>query len=149
VWFIPNGANNLNRTFIGDLQTSANNYTGWELDLSTGNPNFYLINNFTGNNYIGVSSTTVIPSSIIHNLTFTYDGSRTAAGVKLYLDGTPLQPKVGKDALSASIASTQNVSIGGRTDGAVPVNAVLGEIRLWNRVLSATDVSNYVAAGAR
>jgi hypothetical protein len=137
---------------VASTLNPASNFAGWEtlIQAASGSwmPGFSLISNVTGN-IIAVNGTTTVSGSGTHYIVWTYDGSKTAAGVKMYVDGAIQSVTVVDDTLTGSAANTKPVSIGARTDGTDPFFGVIAYTRIYNRVLSQTDVTNYFAAGAR
>jgi hypothetical protein len=75
-----------------------------------------------------------------HHVLFTYDGSRVAAGIKVYLDGTPQPLKVLLDDLNQTFQTRAPFRIGG---GAGPDGRFQGQVddvRIYQFALEATDV---------
>jgi hypothetical protein len=84
-----------------------------------------------------------------HLACFTYDGSKLAAGVVIYADGSAQTPLVSVDTLAGgSIASTLPLTIGrsDATDGQYFPGAI-GRVRIYNRMLSSAELSTMYAAG--
>ena len=138
------------RTVLSTLDP-ANNFKGWE--LGTNSPtvqfNVWLSNNI-GTNALETLGSTVLATNTLYFVVFTYDGSRTAAGAKLYVNGVLESSTHPSTTLTASIANTKSVAIGARPDGSTPLGGgIIAYTRIYNRVLSSTDVANYYAAGAR
>jgi hypothetical protein len=149
MWVYLAGSGNT-RTLVGNLQSPATQYVGWEIALSSGVIDVHLINNYGGGNYIEKVTTAQLSLNALHHVAFTYDGSKTAAGVKIYIDGVLAAASAIHDALTGSIVSTQNVFIGARMDGTIPlINGTIQAVRIYNRALTATDITNYFPAGVR
>ena len=75
-----------------------------------------------------------------HHLVFSYDGSRKASGVRVFLDGKPLDCEVTHDALSASPASARPLEIGNPELG-TPYQGQLDDLRVYDRPLSEAEAS--------
>ena len=71
---------------------------GFELTLDHGRPFFGLIHFWPGN-AIAVRARRALPLNEWSRLVVTYDGSSRAAGIRLYLDGAPLETDVVRDHL--------------------------------------------------
>lgn len=98
--------------------------------------NFYLFH--TSSTYIGVHTAPgALTAGAANHVVITYDGSETAAGVSIYVDGALVTGTVAHDNLSGSTASTSAVGL-----GINPFAGAIGEVLIFNRVLSATDVLN-------
>ncbi len=78
-----------------------------------------------------------------HNVVWTYDGTSIASGVLLYIDGKSHAKDNELNTLSSgSILNNEPLSIGGNDDSTNFFNGQLDEIRVYNDVLTATEVSN-------
>lgn len=75
---------------------------GFELVLDHGKPLFGLIHFWPGN-AIAVRAKRELPLNEWSQLTVTYDGSSRAAGIRLYLNGTPIETEVVRDHLYKDI----------------------------------------------
>jgi hypothetical protein len=152
-WIWPTGTVTGSPAIVSTLNPAAN-FQGWELQLSPTGSSWWvsaLIVNTYPVNAIQVVSSSSLTNNALHYVVMTYDGSRTAAGMKIYIDGVASPSyTVDADSLTATAASGINPSIGARTNGSVPFGGgVIAYTRIWNRALSSTDVANYFAAGAR
>lgn len=141
-------------TLASNLNTGAS-FRGWEIGLTGSAPftgfQIYLVSTF-GSNYIQVaSSATAVASGAQHFFTMTYDGTKTAAGVKAYVDGLLIPLSVTSDTLTATMASTLPLSFGARPGSFNnPINGgVMAYTRIYNRALSASDITSYYNAGPR
>lgn len=147
VWAkIPNTTST--HTFISSLDP-ATSFRGWELSANTGTGAVeILLVNTVGTNAVQLQGPT-LTAGTLYNLILTYDGTKTAAGTKLYINGTVQSTSTLANNMTGTMANTKAVALGARVDGSNSINGLLGYVRIWNRVLSSTDVSNYFAAGAR
>jgi len=100
---------------------------GWAILTSSGGIVFYLISTVSGPvNYLGVNTTGSSPAMSFNNnqwyhLRLTYDGSRTAAGVQLFIDGVRQVLGTESNTLSNAIAVPAGIisSIGSRNGALV------------------------------
>ncbi|HLJ17385.1 MAG TPA: DUF1553 domain-containing protein [Bryobacteraceae bacterium] len=69
----------------------------------------------------------------------TYDGSGKASGVKLYINGKPVETTIEKDTLTGSFASARPLEIGDKELGN-PYQGQLDDLRLYNRPLNAVEM---------
>lgn len=107
--------------------------TGWQIHLT-------LYSTFPTNALSGFC--TAVPSvNNMHSVGFSYDGTSTNAGLKIYLDGSACTMYYDTNTLSATIAQTASpLHLG--TDAYSAANAFqgnLGNIYVYNRVLSAGE----------
>ena len=72
------------------------------------------------------------------HLCVTYDGSRVARGIKVYLDGEPVALDVKLDGINQSFATTEPLRIGGGQNEFV---GEIDEVRIYQRVLSPGEVA--------
>ncbi|MBI1915380.1 MAG: DUF1553 domain-containing protein [Planctomycetes bacterium] len=74
-----------------------------------------------------------------HHVVATYDGSRVASGVRLYVDGRPEQLKVNLDDLNQTFDTKEPLRIGGGGGPANRFRGALADVRVWDRCLSADE----------
>ena len=98
----------------------ASPYSGWVsyVQPTTGKLTFALVNTFP-TNYLQVSTAVGITAAVWNHIYFTYDGSSTAAGIKIYVNGISQSFTVDAATLSASILTNEPVIIGQRSGGAI------------------------------
>ena len=78
-----------------------------------------------------------------HHVMVTYDGSSSADGIRIYVDGEPQDLLVRHDCLSDSIRTDQPLRIGRRSTSAHFVG-IIDDVRIYSRDLSATEVRRLV-----
>ena len=150
------GSSGSNYTVVGNLNGAAN-YIGWELSLvdhavvsncpSGSCPAFVIANNY-GSNYIDVNATSPLTTSTWHQVTVVYSGTKTAAGVTIYVDGVVQTLGTSSSTLTGTAHNTLAARFGLREDGTgqpLPSGSMIGPSYFWNRILSANDVANLVA----
>jgi hypothetical protein len=119
--------------------------TGYELAFeSTNGLSFHLSGNYTGGDSIAVYTNTFVAAAQterwVHVLV-TYDGSGTAAGIKLYADGKPLQTTVLYDALVGSPGNSSALRFGS-SSRAGAFTGVVALARIYRRALSPNEVAS-------
>jgi len=130
--------NDLNNNII-TKELSSSPYTGYNLngDFDSSNKlHFNLIKSVSPSNRIQVESSTNISDNQWHYVVATYDGSQTAAGVDLYIDGVNETTTTNFDTLSESISNNANLNIGARDDGNNVFNGLIDEARISNTARS-------------
>jgi hypothetical protein len=120
-------------------------FPGYEFWINPSNHLHVRIINNISNNYIGVQGTTTVTDNNWHFVTATYDGSGTAAGVKIYLDGVAETTTVESDTLTGSIVGPGPFVIGNQTDweSTFYLGGALDEFSLSNIVRSPSYISQY------
>ncbi|HZD96423.1 MAG TPA: DUF1553 domain-containing protein, partial [Candidatus Sulfotelmatobacter sp.] len=84
-----------------------------------------------------------------HHLVLNYDGSGKAAGLKLYLDGKPVDMEIIRDRLAGDFRTPASMSIGDNEMGP-PFAGQIDELRVYDRELTHDDIDNlYVQVPAR
>ena len=93
-----------------------------------------------------------VPRAEWTHVTVTYDGSSTAAGTRLFLNGTEIETKVEKDNLTRDIVFNYlediiyqepiepNLQIGARWRGVGIKDAKVDEILVYNRALTVPEI---------
>src|SRR6185503_16037237 len=118
-------------------------YRGFDLLISDGKVQVHLVNKFP-DNAIKVVSKEALATNVWTHLFVTYDGSKKAAGVKLYVDGRRTELETPTDKLSASIATKAPLLIGTRTN-AFPFHGLIDDVRFYERALQTNEVAELVA----
>jgi chitodextrinase len=77
----------------------------------------------------------------------TYNGSSSASGVSVYVNGTPVTPTILGDALTATMVTAGPFELGARNGALTPLEGTLDDVRIYNRALSAAEV-NQLYTGA-
>jgi len=123
---------------------------GFELTLDHGKPFFGLIHFWPGN-AIAVRAKRELPLNEWSQLTVTYDGSSRAAGIKLYLNGAPLETEVVRDNLYKDIihraewgdADVGKVSLqlAGRFRDSGFKNGLIDDLQVFDLCLTAAEVA--------
>ncbi len=85
------------------------------------------------------------PVGVWTHLTVSYDGSSKASGVKIYYNGSLQSPFVAEDKLNSSDSfNSGSVRLGATAFGVRSFKGSLGDLRIYNKELSSTEVlQNY------
>ena len=91
---------------------------------------------------IRVTADKQLPADRWTAVAVSYDGSGTAAGVKVFYDGLPVSMRTTKDTLAKGTIKTDvPLLVGGRTGGELLASGIgLANMTLWPRNLSAAEV---------
>lgn len=92
-------------------------------------------------NKIGVRAPGPFNDGTFRDFLFTYDGTSTAAGCRIYVNGVSQTLQVYADALSGTILDTASFMMGGRLEpGFVfPLTGDLKDVAVWSSVVSGAD----------
>lgn len=100
IWMEKEGEN---QTILGTSGELGSAWRGWDLFIDSLNrPSVNLVS-IRPHNYIQITGTQPIHKNQWHHITFTYDGSGVAAGLKLYVDGKMAESRTDYDHLYGSI----------------------------------------------
>ena len=116
-----------------------NAFRGWDMWLENDRPGTHLINHWPDNAIKVVSKTAIQPGKWQHVM-ITYDGSRRAAGAKVYIDGKPQPVEVLSDSLKDTMRTKVPLTIARRHTTARINGVALQDLRIYGRTLSAVEV---------
>ena len=114
-------------------------YRGYDFWLEKGRPGTHLINNWPGNAIKVVADEPLTPGKWQH-VAVTYDGTGTAEGVKVYVDGKLVPSSlVGGKKLTATMKNEVPFRIGGRSKSA-SFHGAADDIRIFDRQLPEEEI---------
>lgn len=123
-------------------------YRGHQIRVNSTGYVYVLIENaYPTNGIYAKSTTTNIPATTWTMVGYSYDGSSSGSGVKMYVNGTPQSQSYTHDNLSSTIVGTTDCRIGANE---IPVTNGFGrvdELGVWNRVLTPTEMTNLYNSG--
>jgi hypothetical protein len=112
---------------------------GYSLSVADGKMQINLVKRWL-DDALRVRATRALSPGRWHHVATSYDGSRVASGIKLYIDGQPEQLDVLLDDLNQSFESKQPLRIGGGGGGEGRFHGSLDEVRVFSRALDADEV---------
>jgi len=110
---------------------------GYTLGILNGQVYVTLVNRWL-DDCIRLTSEEVLPFNEWHHVAMTYDGSRQAAGVSVYIDGKLCRKNIQHDFLNQTIASPEPLRIG---TGLGEFSGQVDELRVYSRALTADEIS--------
>jgi mono/diheme cytochrome c family protein len=115
-------------------------HRGWDLWLDDGRPATHIVHAWPGDAVKVIGKRKLEPNTWYY-VTIAYDGSGSAGGVKIYLDGQAQEVEVAADTLKNSIRTgvpfqLAQRSAGGRVDG-----LSLQDLRIYARVLAPDEIN--------
>lgn len=126
----------------------------WDISLSSpgGFVEFSLYTSGGVTNFLRARSTTALSTSQWYHLICTYDGSKTLAGIKIYLNGSLLsQTSQGSGTYTGMTTySTSNLTLGNvakASNSSVSLKGYCNQISIWSRQLSQSDVTKMYNSG--
>ena len=118
---------------------------GWDVEFHGLRPSVHLINRFP-TDAIHIQADEDLPADVFTNLSFTYDGSGKAAGLKMYFNGALAKSSIKIDSLQNSILSGTPFFIGRRGASSTPFSGRVDDVRVYKRELTADEVAKMNAA---
>ena len=136
--------------FLFGRQASATTYQGYGISKTTGNLlQVTIAGNITTPIGIRVNGSTVVTNNTWYHIGFTYDGTATAAGTKLYVNGVLETPTVINNtlALATSIGTTGVINLGARGGASNFLDGNIDEVVLYNKELTPAEVTQIYNMG--
>lgn len=102
----------------------------------------FYASNTAGTNYIEANCGAVLSANVLYFVGFSYDGSGTAGGIKLYLNGRLQTATITNNTNPNPISGTaRRLFVGGRntTPASALLPGTLWGVRLWARMVTATE----------
>jgi hypothetical protein len=93
-----------------------------------------------GTNEIQMQTGSVVPTSTWYFVVVTYDGSKSASGVHIYVDNVDQAMQVDQNSLTDSTANSADFTIGAASDGTRPNQMALDELVTFNKVISTSTI---------
>jgi mono/diheme cytochrome c family protein len=134
LWVRPDGALSCPLSLI----EPAGNRRGVELLLGKGILRVHLVERW-GVSAIVVATREKMAPQQWHHLVVAYDGSRRAAGLRVFVDGRPAPTEVRLDALRGSLRSGEPLRVG-RRDAGLGFYGGIDELRLFQQALDAQAI---------
>jgi hypothetical protein len=130
---------------IGKVNSSTDSpaLRGWMVNINaSGQFEIYLRED--GSNGIAVQTTaTTFDNGDWYHVVFTYDGSNTVAGLKIYVDGSAEALATTLNAPATTLTNSASVLIGARNTTALegPWNGAITDVSVWDKELSGAEVT--------
>ena len=119
-------------------------YNGLELFLAGGRIEARVVRDWPGN-AVGIRTGPVVPKDAWTRITWTYDGSSSSSGLRLYLDGKPLETEITADTIWKSITPGSHgdgvATIGQRFRDRGFLGGEVDELKIYDRSLATLEVA--------
>jgi Protein of unknown function (DUF1553)/Protein of unknown function (DUF1549)/Concanavalin A-like lectin/glucanases superfamily/Planctomycete cytochrome C len=140
VWVKPSANDGM---AILSKMDESQSFRGYDLLLSGGNIEMHLVHQWP-DNAIKVSVKKAVTANEWHHIVATYDGSKTAAGIKIFLDSVLEPQDVVTDALRDSFETQQPFRIGLR-EKSLPYRGLVDDLQLFGNALDENSVKQLAA----
>ncbi len=121
-------------------------HRGYDVLLEEGKVAVHLVHHWL-DNAIKVTTTKAVTPNAWHQLLVTYDGSRKAAGVRVYIDGKLEASSATRDDLRGTIRTAKPLHLGKRQT-TIPFEGTLDEVQFFGVELTAEDATELAAGRA-
>ena len=143
-WWVK--ANALGGHFFG--KSNWNNSFGWKISyLWNSLTNIDVSIGFSTSGIRVTSSGTGLTTGVWTHLVYTWDGSTTATNVHLYKNGTEVSYDTQTNASGTRDDDSTHPFYVGSTQGGSFINGSMDEVRIYNRVLSPSEIQELYTAG--
>jgi hypothetical protein len=119
-------------------------YRGYDLNIEGGRVAVHLIHHWPDNG-LKILCEPAVKKGQWHHLFVTYDGSSRAAGVRIFVDGSPRKTEIANDSLSDSIRTDRPFHIGRRGEGN-GFSGAIDDVRWYRAALTAEQVGQLARA---
>jgi len=125
---------------IFSRMTDVNRGAGWQVRLQQGKVQVNLVKRWL-DDAIRVQTKGAVTPDQWHHLMVTYDGSRVAAGLKIYIDGKPQKLDVQLDGLNQDFKNEEPLRIGGGGGEGGNFHGLIDDVRIYKKWLSSRQVA--------
>jgi hypothetical protein len=115
-------------------------YSGYELVLEKGKLRWTLAREFPGN-AASIASTTTIPTGEWTHVTVSNDGSRKAAGLRIFLNGQPTETSIAADTLTRDFVSGKAMDFTARSRYPGLRGGMIDEVQVHLRAITPLEVA--------
>lgn len=112
---------------------------GYSLSLVAGKVQLNLVVRWL-DDAIRVETESALASGRWHHVLFTYDGSRLAAGIKIYVNGKPAKLEVLLDQMNQDFKTTEPFRVGSGGGPESRFQGLIDEVRVYQAALTADEV---------
>ncbi len=125
---------------------SKSDYRGWDLWLEADKVGTHIVNKWSDDALKVVSQTPLKVNEWTH-VCVTYDGSKKAAGVRVYYNGKPQPTNIAADKLKGTIRTSVPFKIGQRDSDQKLQMMTVADLRLFARGLTSQDAAQLATVG--
>jgi hypothetical protein len=115
-------------------------HRGWDLWLENGQLASHIIHQWP-DNAIKVSAKTKLKENVWYHVFMTYDGSATAAGLKLYVNGEPQKTGIAVNSLRGTTRGEVPLKVGQRNRGNRVDGMLVQDLRIYGRQLGQREIA--------
>lgn len=148
-WIYPESMGESSKGRIFDKAATTTPTLGWIFNIANNEGDYQIGFTHSGSTVLSRRSVanTIVPNVWQHVLV-TWDGSTTATNIRIYVNGTEVSYQTTSNGASLTSDAAQTLRIGNSADGARTFDGYIDEPRIYDRVLSATEIAELYALGA-
>jgi len=141
-------ADNVNKTaaIIGKMD-EGKDFRGYDLWIQSGAPGAHIINKWQ-DNAVKVVGKKKLKAKEWNHVFITYNGSGSAAGTKVYLNGEKLDHTVEADGLNGTIVTEKPLRLGRRFNSSQANGFAIDDVRFYDRELTDAEVKSLTGLDA-
>ena len=136
-WFLPE---NVTSGALITKMTDEERGKGYSVDLHQGHIRINLIARWLDDS-IRVRSQKPVTAGKWHHVAVTYDGTRVASGIHLYINGQPVPLHVDHDFINQSYNAAEPLRLGAGGGPAGRFQGLVDDVRIYNRAVTALEAS--------
>jgi len=110
-------------------------WEGWSLKLTNGRAQVLLVKRWL-DDALRVETAEPLAPDRWHHVLFTYDGSRIASGIRVFVDGRPVETTILLDELNQSFQVKEPLRIGAGHGPGGRFHGLIDDVRVYNSVLT-------------
>ena len=134
--------------YIVSKVTTSGTRPGYDIGInSTGQVFVDIGDTGSGSNRIKKTTVSAYNDGTYHKLAYTYSGSSTAAGLKLYVDGALASTTTNNDNAISTMLNDVQVGIGYRGNSILDFNGAIADVAIYNRELTADEITTLTNGG--
>lgn len=133
-----------NQTICGNTSNSQSDQ-GWNIGLNATPSVVFSITGATG--LLSVTAGAGLNVTNPYMVTVTYDGSKSASGVNIYVGGVLQTPTVNSNTLTVGATTTQPFLVAARSDGTAGAYDFICFMKTYSYVISGTELAALVTYG--
>ncbi|HND54557.1 MAG TPA: DUF1549 domain-containing protein, partial [Pirellulaceae bacterium] len=118
-------------------------YRGYDVLIESGRISSHLIDHWPDNG-LKVVTKSAMSLNQWHQVTVTYDGSKKAAGVKVYVDGKSQELEIVNDKLQGTLQTDKPLHLG-RRHASTPLVGRLDDVRIYGREVTSDEAARLAA----
>lgn len=146
MWVKP--SNVTQSSYWANKRTTDANFAGWITFQTAAKLDFQVRRN-SSERLVTDSTNNVLEANVWKHVVYTYDGTNSTAGMKMYVNGEAIAVTSTTNlALTGNPSNTADFKIGVRDDETSPYSGMMDDVRIYGRALSDLEVRQLYGLGS-